>query len=241
MLSLRNVDVYRGNTHVLKGINLEVAQGEIVTLIGSNGAGKTTTLAAISGLVGCSQGEILYRQDRSDDWERISGSAPEKIVQKGISHCPEGRQIFGDLSVRENLLVGAYLRRDKKAVYEDIGRINDLFPVLAQRSTQRGNLLSGGEQMMLAVGRALMSRPRLLVLDEPSLGLAPQIVEQIAKILRDIRNEGITVLLVEQNAAIALELADRGYVIETGEIVLSGRGGDLANNENVRKAYLGVT
>lgn len=240
MLSLRDVDVYRGNTHVLKGINLEVAQGEIVTLIGSNGAGKTTTLAAISGLVGCSQGEILYRQDPTDDWETISGAAPEKIVQKGISHCPEGRQIFGDLSVRENLLIGAYLRRDKKAVNEDFERINDLFPVLAQRSAQRGNLLSGGEQMMLAVGRALMSRPRLLVLDEPSLGLAPQIVEQIAKILRDVRDDGITVLLVEQNASIALELADRGYVIETGEIVLSGEGHVLAKDENVRKAYLGV-
>lgn len=241
MLSLRDVDVFRGNTHVLKGINLEVAQGEIVTLIGSNGAGKTTTLAAISGLVGCSQGEILYRQDQANEWESLTGNTPEKIVQRGISHCPEGRQIFGDLSVRENLLVGAYLRRDKKAVGEDIEWINELFPVLAQRSMQRGNLLSGGEQMMLAVGRALMSRPRLLMLDEPSLGLAPQIVEQIAKILRDIRNEGITVLLVEQNAAIALELADRGYVIETGEIVLSGRGDDLSSDENVRKAYLGAS
>lgn len=240
MLSLRDVDVYRGNTHVLKGISLDVAQGEIVTLIGSNGAGKTTTLAAISGLIGCAQGEILYRQEQADDWETISGVTPEKIVQKGISHCPEGRQIFGDLSVKENLLVGAYLRRDKQAVNEDFERINGLFPVLAQRSTQRGNLLSGGEQMMLAVGRALMSRPRLLVLDEPSLGLAPQIVEQIAAILRDVRDEGITVLLVEQNAAIALELADRGYVIETGEIVLSGEGHDLAHDEKVREAYLGV-
>src|SRR5699024_11041808 len=191
----RDVDVFRGNTHVLKSINLEVAQGEIVTLIGSNGAGKTTTLAAISGLVDCSQGEILYRQDPANDWESIAGDKPEKIVQRGISHCPEGRQIFGDLSVRENLLIGAYLRNDKKSVNADIQRINDLFPVLAERSTQRGSLLSGGEQMMLAVGRALISRQRLLVLDEPSLGLAPQIDDQIAKILRDIRDEGITVLL----------------------------------------------
>lgn len=240
MLSLKNVHVYRGNTHVLNGVSLDVAQGEIVTLIGSNGAGKTTTLAAVSGLVDCSQGEIMYRPAQANDWESISGRAPEKIVEAGISHCPEGRQIFGDLNVRENLVIGAYLRSDKKAVNVDIDWINNLFPVLAERSRQPGSQLSGGEQMMLAVGRALMSRPRLLLLDEPSLGLAPQIVEQILDILRSIRNEGITVLLVEQNAAMALELADRGYVIETGEIVLSGEGSQLANDENVRKAYLGA-
>jgi branched-chain amino acid transport system ATP-binding protein len=239
MLWLENIHVHRGGTHALRGIDLEVRRGEIVALIGANGAGKTTTLAAISGLLRSQQGRIGFAPDK----ERIdiSRMRAERIVAAGISHCPEGRQIFGNLSVLENLMIGAYLRADKDGVGKDLRVVHDLFPILLKRASVPGNRLSGGEQMMLAIGRALMSRPKLLLLDEPSLGLAPQLVEQIFDILQRIRDEGTTVLLVEQNAAMALDLADRAYVLETGVIALSGAGKALARNEDVQRAYLGMS
>jgi branched-chain amino acid transport system ATP-binding protein len=239
MLWLENIHVHRGGTHALRGIDLEVRRGEIVALIGANGAGKTTTLAAISGLLRSQQGRIGFAPDK----ERIdiSRMRAERIVAAGISHCPEGRQIFGNLSVLENLMIGAYLRADKDGVGKDLRAVHDLFPILLKRASVPGNRLSGGEQMMLAIGRALMSRPKLLLLDEPSLGLAPQLVEQIFDILQRIRDEGTTVLLVEQNAAMALDLADRAYVLETGVIALSGAGKALARNEDVQRAYLGMS
>jgi branched-chain amino acid transport system ATP-binding protein len=240
MIWLENVQVRRGGTLALKGVDLRVERGEIVALIGANGAGKTTTLATISGLLRCEQGEIRFAPDAQADPRDITRLPPEQIVRAGISHCPEGRQIFGNLSVRENLLVGAYLRDDHEAIEADVEMVHGLFPILAERAELPGNRLSGGEQMMLAIGRALMSQPRLLLLDEPSLGLAPRLVEQIFDILRRIRDEGTTVLLVEQNAAMALELADRGYVLETGSVALAGSGRDLARNEDVRRAYLGI-
>jgi len=241
MIELQDVHVRRGDTHALKGINLRVVRGEIVALIGANGAGKTTTLATISGLLRCASGEIRFAPSPNEAPKDISRLPAERIVRAGISHCPEGRQIFGNLSVRENLLIGAYLRSDRGAIERDLAMVYRLFPILAERATLPGNRLSGGEQMMLAIGRALMSAPRLLLLDEPSLGLAPRLVEQIFEILRRIRDEGTTVLLVEQNAAMALEVADRGYVLETGTVALSGTGRELAGNEDVRRAYLGVT
>jgi branched-chain amino acid transport system ATP-binding protein len=239
MLWLENIHVHRGGTHALRGIDLEVRRGEIVALIGANGAGKTTTLAAISGLLRSQQGRIGFAPDK----ERIdiSRMRAERIVAAGISHCPEGRQIFGNLSVLENLMIGAYLRADKDGVGKDLRAVHDLFPILLKRASVPGNRLSGGEQMMLAIGRALMSRPKLLLLDEPSLGLAQQLVEQIFDILQRIRDEGTTVLLVEQNAAMALDLADRAYVLETGVIALSGAGKALARNEDVQRAYLGMS
>jgi branched-chain amino acid transport system ATP-binding protein len=238
MLWLEDIHVHRGGTHALRGIDLEVRRGEIVALIGANGAGKTTTLAAISGLLRSQQGRIGFAPDK----ERIdiSRMRAERIVAAGISHCPEGRQIFGNLSVLENLMIGAYLRTDRDGVEKDLRAVHDLFPILLTRTSVPGNRLSGGEQMMLAIGRALMSRPKLLLLDEPSLGLAPQLVEQIFDILQRIRNEGTTVLLVEQNAAMALDLADRAYVLETGVIALSGAGKTLAQNVDVQRAYLGI-
>jgi branched-chain amino acid transport system ATP-binding protein len=238
MLWLEDVHVRRGGTHALRGIDLEVRRGEIVALIGANGAGKTTTLLAISGLLRCQQGRIAFAPDaeRLD----ISRMRAERIVAAGISHCPEGRQIFGNLSVSENLMVGAYLRGDRDGIERDLAAVNGLFPILATRAALPGNRLSGGEQMMLAIGRALMSRPKLLLLDEPSLGLAPQLVEQIFDILQHIRDEGTAVLLVEQNAAMALDFADRAYVLETGVIKLAGDGKALARNVEVQRAYLGV-
>jgi branched-chain amino acid transport system ATP-binding protein len=238
MLWLEDVHVHRGGTHALRGIDLEVRRGEIVALIGANGAGKTTTLAAISGLLRCRQGRIGFAPDQARI--DISKLRAEKIVAAGISHCPEGRQVFGNLSVAENLMIGAYLRSDRDGIGKDLRAVHDLFPILLQRSGIPGNRLSGGEQMMLAIGRALMSRPKLLLLDEPSLGLAPQLVEQIFDILARIRNEGTTVLLVEQNAAMALDLADRAYVLETGLIKLAGTGKALAQDADVQRAYLGV-
>jgi branched-chain amino acid transport system ATP-binding protein len=241
MIWLENVHVHRGDTHALKGVDLHVERGEIVALIGANGAGKTTTLATISGLLRCEQGQIRFLPGPRDEPRDISRMPAEQIVRAGISHCPEGRQIFGNLSVHENLLIGAYLRDDRAAIAADMKMVHGLFPILAERASLPGNRLSGGEQMMLAIGRALMSEPRLLLLDEPSLGLAPRLVEQIFDILRRIRDEGTTVLLVEQNAAMALELADRGYVLETGMVALSGTGRELAQNEDVRRAYLGAS
>jgi branched-chain amino acid transport system ATP-binding protein len=238
MLWLEDVHVRRGGTHALRGIDLEVRRGEIVALIGANGAGKTTTLWTISGLLRCQQGRIAFAPD-AQRFE-ISRMRAERIVAAGISHCPEGRQIFGNLSVSENLMVGAYLRGDRDGIERDLAAVHGFFPILATRAALPGNRLSGGEQMMLAIGRALMSRPKLLLLDEPSLGLAPQLVEQIFDILQRIRNEGTAVLLVEQNAAMALDLADRAYVLETGLIKLAGDGKALAHNVEVQRAYLGV-
>jgi branched-chain amino acid transport system ATP-binding protein len=240
MLWLEGVHVNRGGTHALRGVDLAVERGEIVALIGANGAGKTTTLATISGLLRCRAGRILFAPGPGDRRDDITRARADAIVASGISHCPEGRQIFGNLSVRENLLIGAYLRADRAAIDKDMVAVHALFPILAERAQLPGNRLSGGEQMMLAIGRALMSRPKLLLLDEPSLGLAPRLVEQIFEILQRIRAEGTTVLLVEQNAAMALDLADRAYVLETGSVALSGTGTDLARNADVQRAYLGV-
>jgi branched-chain amino acid transport system ATP-binding protein len=212
-----------------------------VALIGANGAGKTTALSTISGLTRSRQGKILFRPDPDTTQRDITRVSPEKIVSMGISHCPEGRQVFSDLNVWENLLIGAYLREDKQAIQSDLQWVCELFPILEERKRQSAGSLSGGEQMMLAIGRALMSRPRLLLLDEPSLGLAPRLVEVIFEMLEQINDQGTTILLVEQNASMALELAQRAYVMETGRVKLSGTGRELAENEEVRMAYLGAT
>ena len=241
MLEVRDSHAYIGQTYVLKGVSLEVRHREIVALIGANGAGKTTTLSTISGLIRTRRGSILFRPDPDATQRDITKVPAEEIVSMGISHCPEGRQIFSDLNVWENLLIGAYLRKDKQAIQSDLRWVCELFPVLGDRRRQSAGSLSGGEQMMLAIGRALMSRPRLLLLDEPSLGLAPLLVEVIFEMLEQINAQGTTILLVEQNARMALELAQRAYVMETGRVTLSGTGKELAENEAVRKAYLGAT
>lgn len=239
MLSLEDVHVYRGRTHVLKGVSLHVGRGEVVALIGANGAGKTTTLRTISGLFRPVRGKVtLSPRNDGNDFD-LTSLPPEKIVALGVSHCPEGRQVFAQLTVRENLLVGAYLRKDKESVLQDMDRIHDMFPILVKRSGQSAGNLSGGEQMMLALGRALMSRPSLLLLDEPSLGLAPLVVERIFTMLDTISREGTTILLVEQNAALALDLASRAYVIETGRTTLSGPSQELEQDPQVVAAYLG--
>ena len=212
---------------------LEVRQGEIVALLGNNGAGKTTTLRTISGLLVPSRGTLTLEE------QPLVGVPPHVVVERGIAHVPEGRRIFNRLSVRENLMMGAYTRSDTAAIASDLERIFALFPRLQERVTQVAGTLSGGEQQMLAIGRALMGRPRLLLLDEPSMGLAPVLVEQIFDTVRDINAQGTTILLVEQNAAMALSVAQRGYVIETGAIVLSGTAAELADNPEVRRAYLG--
>ncbi|MGM0664101.1 MAG: ABC transporter ATP-binding protein [Thermodesulfobacteriota bacterium] len=233
MLRLDNVKTYYGNIRALKGISLEVDEGEIVCLIGANGAGKSTTLMTISGVLIPIEGDVIYRG------ESIAGMRADSIVQKGVCQVPEGRMIFPLLSVIENLDMGAYLRRDKQEIKKDIAHVFELFPVLKERQKQHGGTLSGGEQQMLAIGRALMSRPELLLLDEPSLGLAPIIVDSIFENIRHINQQGTTILLVEQNAQIALQLSSRGYVLETGEIALSDSSAELLANERVRKAYLG--
>jgi branched-chain amino acid transport system ATP-binding protein len=233
MLTLQNIHTYYGHIHALKGISLTVNEGEIVTLIGSNGAGKTTTLNTISGLNKPRSGEIIL------DGRRIDHLEPHKVAQLGVSQSPEGRKIFGRMTVRENLEMGAFNRKDKKQIRDDIEHVLDLFPRLRERLGQLGGTLSGGEQQMLAIGRALMSRPRILSLDEPSMGLAPILVEQIFEIISDINREGTTILLIEQNAQIALSVAHRGYVLETGSIVLQGPANELLNSPQVREAYLG--
>lgn len=232
---LRVTDIYTfyGSIAALKGISFEVKKGEIVTLIGANGAGKSTTLMTISGVEQPRKGTIEF------EGRRIDGAPPHSIVRAGISQVPEGRRIFPRLSVMENLRMGAYLRDDRDEIRKDLEWVFSLFPVLQERIRQLGGTLSGGEQQMLAIARALMARPKLLLLDEPSLGLAPVLVETIFKTIDQINNEGTTVLLVEQNAHMALNLADRGYVLEVGTIVLSGRAQDLLENVEVRKAYLG--
>ncbi len=239
MLRLEDIHVFRGRTCVLQGVSLEVGAGEIVALIGANGAGKTTLLRTVSGLLHPSRGKIHYRPGADGPEIEISRLPAEAIVKLGVSHCPEGRGVFARLTVRENLLLGAYLRTNKTEVAEDLGRMERLFPILRERAGQTAGSLSGGEQEMLAVGRALMSRPKLLILDEPSLGLGPIIVEKLFAVLAQINRQGVTLLLVEQNAMMALELSTRAYVLENGRIALSGASGELACDENVRCAYLG--
>lgn len=233
MLEIKDLHVSYGGIKALRGINIEVPDEKIVTLIGANGAGKSTLLRTISGLVKAESGSILL------DGKDITGLAINKICAEGIALSPEGRHVFTDLSVLENLKIGAYLRKDKKEIEKDLEWVFKLFPRLKERSWQYAGTLSGGEQQMLAVGRALMSKPKILMLDEPSLGLAPLIVQQIFDIIREINNAGVTVLLIEQNANMALKTADLAYVIETGEIVLSGTGKQVLENPTVREAYLG--
>ncbi|HNP93214.1 MAG TPA: ABC transporter ATP-binding protein [Rectinema sp.] len=233
MLEIKNLSVFYGGIHALQGIDLDVPDRKIVTLIGANGAGKSTTLRAIAGLIKPSSGEVILQGSV------ISGRPTLEIVQKGLALVPEGRRIFSNLSVEENLLLGAYSRTDKKAVLADLEHVYELFPRLKERRGQKGGTLSGGEQQMLAVGRGLMSRPKLLMMDEPSLGLAPLISKMIFEIIKQINSEGTTVLLVEQNAKAALEVADYGYVLETGRISLFGTGHELLQDDRVRKAYLG--
>ena len=234
LLEIKDLDVHYGAIHALKGVTLSVEPGQIVTLIGANGAGKSTALRAISGLVKPSKGQILF------DGQSIAGRAPHTIVRLGIAQAPEGRGIFANLTVDENLEIGAYARRDPDGVARDRERALSLFPRLKERLRQSAGTLSGGEQQMLAIARALLARPRLLLLDEPSLGLAPQVVQTIFQIIRDINASGTTILLVEQNAHMALKVAHHGYVLEVGEIAMGDSAAKLAESDEVRKAYLGV-
>ncbi len=233
-LSIQDLQVNYNNVAALKGINFDVDDGAFITLIGSNGAGKSTTLRAISGLVKSDSGTIRL------NGERIDQLGVDTIVRMGVAHVPEGRRIFKDLSVLENLLLGAYIHNDKSRINKELEKVFDRFPRLVERQNQHARTLSGGEQQMLSIGRALMSRPRVLLLDEPSLGLAPIIVQEIGEFLREINQQGVTVILVEQNADLALKLADYGYVLETGKITLDGPASLLSNNEHVKKAYLGI-
>lgn len=233
MLKLENVNSHYGQIHALKGISINVEAGNICCLIGANGAGKSTTLMTISGIQPITSGDITF------EGESIKKMAPDKIVKKGIVQVPEGRRIFPHLTVQENLMIGGYTNKDKAKVNQTIEKYYEIFPILRDRSNQMGGTLSGGEQQMLAIVRAMIGNPRLLLLDEPSLGLAPLVVENIMKIIRQIREEGITILLVEQNAQAALELADYGYVVETGEVVLADESSKLLENPRVKEAYLG--
>lgn len=235
LLEIRDLKVNYGGIEALKGIDFAVEEGEIVTLIGANGAGKSTTLKSISGLVKASGGEIWY------NGEKISGIDPQKVVAKGISLVPEGRRVFPNLTVRENLRIGAYLSKDSSAVEADFEKVYALFPRLKERHWQSAGTLSGGEQQMLAVGRGLMARPKILMMDEPSLGLAPLLVKDIFRTIKEINETGVTILLIEQNANAALKIAHRGYVMVTGNITLSGSGSDLLNDASVREAYLGTS
>ena len=235
MLELKNVQTFYGNIQALKDVNIEVSEGEIITLIGANGAGKSTTLMSICGVVPPRSGEILFRGTPIHDM------SPNKIVSLGICQVPEGRRIFPHLSVLENLDMGAFLRRDRTVLKKDLDYVFELFPILAERRHQAGGTLSGGEQQMLAISRALMAKPKLLLMDEPSLGLAPIVVQRIFEIIRKINSEsGTTIFLVEQNANLALKVAHRGYVMENGRISLSDSAANLLNNEDVKKAYLGM-
>ncbi len=233
MLEVKDLHVSYGGIRALRGVNLEVPDGKIVTLIGANGAGKSTLLRTISGLVKAESGSITY------DGKELLGMPNNKILELGIAQVPEGRRVFTNLSVLENLKIGAYLRKDKAGIQKDIEWVYELFPRLQERSWQMAGTLSGGEQQMLAVGRALMSRPKLMMMDEPSLGLAPLVVKGIFEIIREINRQGVTVLLIEQNANMALKTADLAYVLETGEITLHGTGAELLTNEAVKRAYLG--
>jgi branched-chain amino acid transport system ATP-binding protein len=233
LLELQGVDVHYGAIHALRQVSFEVTEGEIVTLIGANGAGKTTTLRAVSGMLKPSAGKIRYQN------EEIAGLKPHKLVARGLCHAPEGRGIFPNLSVTENLRLGAFLRRDAAGIAQDEERGFSLFPRLKERRSQAAGTLSGGEQQMLAIARALMAKPKLLLLDEPSLGLAPQVVEKIFAIIQEINKAGVTILLVEQNAHLALGIAHQAYVLETGSVVQSGTGAALLKSPEIRKAYLG--
>ncbi|MFV0381456.1 MAG: ABC transporter ATP-binding protein [Breznakia sp.] len=233
MLKVENLELNYGVIKALKGISLNVKEGQIVTLIGANGAGKTSTLKAISKIEKNSGGSIFF------EGQDIAKMNAQDLVKSGISHVPEGRRIFAGMSVLENLEMGAYLRKDSKGIEEDLHMVYERFPILKDRSKQNAATLSGGEQQMLAMGRALMSRPKLLLLDEPSMGLAPLLVKEIFSIIKDINKQGTTILLVEQNARMALSIADQAYVLETGNVVLSGKGKELMNSEEIQKAYLG--
>jgi len=233
MLQVENITVYYGNIQAIKGVTLDIQEGEIVTLIGANGAGKSTLLKTISGLLKPKEGQILY------EGKSIGGKAAQAIVKQGISHVPEGRRIFANMTVEENLQLGAYLRRDRAGIKKDMEQVYELFPRLLERLKQQAGTLSGGEQQMLAMGRALMAKPKLLLLDEPSMGLAPLLVKTIFRIIEEIKATGTTILLVEQNAHLALSIADRAYVMETGRIVLSGTANELTESEQVKMAYLG--
>ena len=235
ILTVKNLGVFYGAIQALSGVNIEVNEGEIVAIVGHNGAGKSTLLKTISGLVKPSLGNITFKD------EDITGQEPDEIVKRGIAQVPEGRQIFSSLTVYDNLMAGAYVRKDKDGVETDLKNYCEKFPILGQRLKQRAGYLSGGEQQMLAIARALMSRPKLLLLDEPSLGLAPVVVKEVYRIIEDIRKQqGTAILMVEQNAKRALSVADRAYVISTGEINLSGTGEELLNNDEVRKVYMGA-
>jgi branched-chain amino acid transport system ATP-binding protein len=234
MLEVENIHVYYGNIHALRGVSLTVDEGEIVTLIGANGAGKSTTLFTISGLLRPREGSVHL------EGEDLSIYPAHEVVGKGVCQVPEGRRIFTRLTVQENLEMGAFTRTDRAGIHEDMERVFNLFPRLRERRNQVGGTLSGGEQQMLATARALMSRPRLLLLDEPSMGLAPMLVESIFETVQEINREGTTVLLVEQNAQMALQVAHRGYVLETGEVALSDSAANLRQNEMVQKVYLGI-
>lgn len=233
MLKVENLVVKYGMIEAIKGISFEVDDGQIVTLIGANGAGKTTTMHTISGLLKPFSGSIYF-----DDVE-LSKLPPHKIVEKGVAQCPERRRVFASQTVEENLLLGAYLRKDKEEIKKDLDNVYSLFPRLLERKKQLSGTLSGGEQQMLAMGRALMAKPKIMLLDEPSMGLSPLLVKEIFNIIKDINKQGVTVLLVEQNAKMALGIADKAYVLETGKIVDQGTGQDLLNSDNIRKAYLG--
>ena len=233
LLEVKNLEVYYGVIQAIKGISFEVNEGEIVTLIGSNGAGKTTTMQSIMGLIPAKHGEIIY------DGVPINKVPSHKIVQMGMTQVPEGRRVFQELTVFDNLLMGAYTKKDNKKIKEDIESVYDRFPRLKERKNQIAGTLSGGEQQMLAMGRALMSHPRLLMLDEPSMGLSPLLVDQVFSIIKGIHKEGTTILLVEQNAGKALAIADRAYVLETGNITMTGEAGTLLNDDRIKKAYLG--
>ena len=233
MLRLENVCTFYGNIQALKGISIEIHEGEIVTLIGANGAGKSTTLKTISGQIHPREGSVVF------EGQQLAGLPPHVVTAKGIIQVPEGRRIFARMTVMENLEMGAFLRKDKDGIKADIDRVFEMFPRLKERAGQKGGTLSGGEQQMLAVARGLMAKPKLLMLDEPSMGLAPVVVELIFDTIKELNKAGITILLVEQNAAMALQIANRGYVLETGHITLEGPARELLTNEQVRKAYLG--
>lgn len=233
MLKINDIDVYYGNIQALKGLSIEVNEGEIVTLIGANGAGKSTLLKTISGLLKPKRGSIEYLG------AAIDGKAAQAIVKDGISHVPEGRRVFSNMTVEENLELGAYLRKDKDGIKKDMNHVYELFPRLLERRKQLSGTLSGGEQQMLAMGRALMAKPKLIIMDEPSMGLAPLMVKNIFNIIKMVNKEGVTVLLVEQNANMALSVAHRAYVLETGKIVLAGTAKELQESEEVKAAYLG--
>ncbi|MCF8020742.1 leucine/isoleucine/valine transporter subunit; ATP-binding component of ABC superfamily [Petrocella atlantisensis] len=234
MLRVENLNVHYGGIHALRGITLDVEEGKIISLIGANGAGKSTTLRAIMGLEKPSKGKIIY------NGKDITGKQTKEIVKSNLVLVPEGRRVFTNLSVIENLILGSYIRNDAKEIQKDLDWVFELFPILKSRQEQKAGTMSGGEQQMLAVGRALMTKPKLLMMDEPSLGLAPLIVKNIIEIIKKINQEGVTILLIEQNAKASLEISDYAYVLETGEVFMEGKGMDLLNNEEVKKAYLGT-